>query len=219
MSIYHLPNSELISLGHQTLINSQTSPLKEAVARVGYNKAAFKKARKLLDTFDDDVKRRYSELGLQMIATEKLHEAREAFHRKTYMPHVTIARLEFGKNGTLEHLGITGSRPTRLGDYIHEARRFYRTIAGDKKLQKTFAFRGVTAETVRQARADLDELETLSYKQEQQKAAAQEATRRRNKSRRAFADWLSKYRKFARIAMTEEPELLEQIGIKVPSGR
>jgi hypothetical protein len=34
---------------------------------------------------------------------------------------------------------------------------------------------------------------------------------------RAFADWLADYRKFARVALSDQPDLLEQLGITVRS--
>ena len=53
--------------------------------------------------------------------------------------------------------------------------------------------------------------------QEREKAEAQQATRARNDARRAFVDWLSDYQSFARVALSDQPDHLEQLGVAVPA--
>jgi hypothetical protein len=79
------------------------------------------------------------------------------------------------------------------------------------------AERGVDAETVTQAQTSLDQLESLDQQQEREKAEAQQATRDRDDARRVFSDWLADYRKFARVALSDQPEFLEQLDITVPA--
>jgi hypothetical protein len=57
----------------------------------------------------------------------------------------------------------------------------------------------------------------LNQTQEREKAEAQQATRDRNDARRAFVDWLSGYQSFARVALSDQPDHLEQLGVAVPS--
>ena len=66
-------------------------------------------------------------------------------------------------------------------------------------------------------RTALDELVRLDRVQEREKSEAQEATRQRDDVRRAFADWLSDYQKFAKIALRETPDLAEQLSVPAPS--
>lgn len=104
-----------------------------------------------------------------------------------------------------------------LRKYLREAHHFYDTIVGDDTLTQPLAARGVTAEVLSQAQADLQQLEALEQTQEAEKSEAQQATRTRNEARRAFADWLAEYQKFARVALNDQPDLLEQLGITVRS--
>lgn len=132
------------------------------------------------------------------------------------MPHVKMARIVFDE-ATQARLGITGSRPKAFGPYVQEARRFYKTLDGDEALRSTMAERGVDAETVSQALTVLDQLEALDQAQEREKAEAQQATRDRDDARRSFADWLADYQKFARLALSDQPDLAEQLGLTVRS--
>jgi hypothetical protein len=153
MSIYQLSNDELLTLGTRILENAQAPPIQEAMARVGYDEAAFQRGQALRDAFADAVQTRQTEYGEQIGATEALNDAWDAFHSQTYMPHVTIARLVFdGQVGTIRRLGVDGIRPNAFDAYLQEARRFYDTIAGDGALQAALAERGVDDATVTQAR-------------------------------------------------------------------
>jgi hypothetical protein len=218
MSVYQLSNDELLTLGTRILDNSQAPPIQDAMATVGYDEAAFQRGQALRDAFAAALQARQSEYGEQITATEALNDAWDAFHSQTYMPHVTIARLVFDdSSGTIRRLGIDGIRPEAFDAYLQEAQRFYTTIAGDADVQAALAERGVDEAAVTQAQADLDQLEALDQTQEREIAEAQQATRARNDARRAFADWLADYQKFARVALAAQPELLEQLGLTIRS--
>jgi hypothetical protein len=219
MSIYQLPNDELLTLGARVLENSQKPPIKKAMATVGYDEAAFEKGRTLLDAFEQAVQHRQTEYGEQLSATDAVNDAWDAFHGETYMPHVRIARVVFEDEGTRSRLGITGDRPQGFAEYVQEARRFYDTIANDDTLQSKMAERGVDAEAVSKAQESLDQLVSLNQTQEREKAEAQQATRARDDARRAFVDWLSDYQSFARVALSDQPDHLEQLGVAVPSAQ
>lgn len=216
MSVYQLSNDELLTLGARILETATKPPIQDAMAAMGYDEAALQQGRTLLDSFEQAVQTRQEEYGEQLSATDAVNDAWDAFHAQTYMPHVKIARVVFD-DGTLERLGITGVRPKAFGPYVQEARRFYDTLAGDEELQSAMAERGVDGETVTRAQNDLDQLEALDQTQEREKAEAQQATRARNDARRSFADWLADYRKFARVALSDQPDLLEQLGLTVPA--
>lgn len=216
MSVYQLSNDELLTLGARILDTATKPPIQDAMAAMGYDEAALQEGRTLLDSFEEAVQTRQEEYGEQRSATDALNDAWDAFHAQTYMPHVKIARVIFDR-ATEERLGITGIRPKAFGPYVQEARRFYDTVAGDEELQSAMAERGVDAETVSRAQNDLDQLEALDQQQEREKAETQQATRDRNDARRAFADWVSDYRKLARIALSDQPDLLEQLGLTIPA--
>lgn len=216
MSLYQLSHDELLTTGALTLENAAQPPIQEAMTQMGYDETALQEGQSLHDAYAASVQARQAEYGEQQSATDALNDAWDAFHSQTYMPHVKITRL-LVDDGTQARLGITGDRPDAFPAYVQEARRFYDTIAGDEALQTTLAERGITAESVTEAQSALEQLESLDQTQEREKAEAQQATRDRNDARRAFTDWLSNYHQFARIALADQPELLEQLGIAVDS--
>ena len=216
-SPYTLSDNDLLTLGQQAIDNSLGTPaVLDAVTPFGYDEAALQEGQALLDAFDAAVQTRRNEAGEQVRATDELNEAWDAFHEKTYMPNVLVAGILFD-DGTQRRLGIDGQRPRAFSDYLQEARGFYGTVQGDADLQATLAGRGLTAERMTAAQEDVQALEDLNQAQEREKTEAQEATRQRDDERRAFADWLTQYQKFARVALRDQPDLAEQLGISAPS--
>ena len=216
-SPYTLSDNDLLTLGAQAIDNSlRDSVLLDAVTPYGYDQAAFQEGRALLSSFDASVQIRRHEYGEQKRATDVLNDAWDAFHEKTYMPNVAVARVLFD-DGTQRRLGIDGRRPRAFNDYLQEARGFYKTALLDPDLLAVLAEHGVTAERMKAAQEEVEALERLNQQQEHEKNEAQDATRLRDDERRAFADWLARYQQLARVALRNQPDLTEQLGLTAPS--
>ena len=218
-SPYLLTDNELLTLGEQAIENSLSDgTIAEAVAPFGYGKDALRRGRSLLDRFRDRVDEKRREYGEQVSATRALEEAWDAFHTKVYMPDVAVGRVVFkGEDGPRRRLRLVGGRADGFDEYVQDARVFYETLQNDEALQARMTERGVPPSEVAADKEKLDELARLDRVQEREKSEAQQATRRRDDARRAFADWLSDYQKFAKVALRETPDLAEQLGMPAPS--
>jgi hypothetical protein len=60
---------------------------------------------------------------------------------------------------------------------------------------------------------DVEEVENLHIKQLSEKSAAQQATQKRDEAFDELCDWYSDFRGIARIALYDDPQLLEALGI------
>ena len=63
----------------------------------------------------------------------------------------------------------------------------------------------------------VNEIEKLDSLQENIKGGAQTFTKTRNKKVKALEDWVGQAKKFARLACSDQPQLLEKLGITVES--
>lgn len=214
-SVYRLSDNRLLTLAARTIINSRNAAsIREAVAVYGYDDSAFSEAESLLEAFEQAVREKQDTYGRKYSATEALNDAWDVLHEKTYMPHVTIARMIFKNDeGVRRRLGLTGRRARTFESWLSEARRFYRALLADVALMQKIAERGITEEKLQDALEELDELEMMDHQQEKLKARAQDATRRRDNKRRALANWLSDYQKIVRIALADRPDLTEQFNL------
>jgi hypothetical protein len=214
MSVFQLSDDALILLANRIVENTLASPeVRDAMLAFGYDEAALQEGRALADVFSTTVRVRQDKHGRQVNATAAVGEAWDAFHTRTYMPHVTIARITFRDKGTLRRLGVNGPRSRRFAEYLKEARRFYTLLAEDNELLSAMSARGVTAERITEAVQALDALEALDQRKEDLKGRRQQSTRKRNDERRALAEWVSAYQKIARHALRDTPDYIEQFGV------
>ncbi len=214
MSVFLMQDDALILLGNRVVENTLASPeVFAAMSAFGFDEASMQEGKALVDVLAETVLVRQNKYGQQLSATAAVGEAWDAFHSRTYMPHVTIARLTFSDRGTRRRLGILGHRPRRFANYLKEARRFYAQLKGDDDLLQAMATRGITAEKIDAAVDQLNALEALDQKKEEMKGRRQQSTRKRNDERRALAEWISAFQHIARYALADYPDYLEQFGL------
>lgn len=214
MSVFQMQDDALILLANRIVDNTLASPeVLEAMGVFGYDEASMQEGRALAEVLAETVRVRQDKYGQQIGATAAVNEAWDAFQSRTYMPHVTIARITFRDRGTRRRLGVSGFRPRRFASYLKEARRFYAQLKGDEELRSAMADRGITEEKIDEAIAALNALERLDQKKEEMKGRRQQSTRKRNDERRALAEWVSAFQQIAKHALRDQPDYLEQFGL------
>lgn len=135
--------------------------------------------------------------------------------KQRYMRHLKIARLAFGGNrGIEEILQIRGKRKTDLDGWLYQVHTFYVRIEGYTEEMVRY---NVTAEELAQTGTMAEALYTGKQQQLQKKGEAQHATHQRDEARKALKVWMSRFKKTARIALQDEPQLLEVLGMQVVS--
>ena len=72
---------------------------------------------------------------------------------------------------------------------------------------------GVTEQKLKAGLAEVKALEAANLAQEKEKGEAQAATQKRDAAMDELQDWLSDYLGIAKIALEENPQLLEGLGI------
>ena len=92
MSVFQMQDDALILLVNRIAENSVASPeVLSALAGFGYDEVSMQEGKALADVLAETVRTRQKKYGQQISATAAVGEAWDAFHSRTYMPHVTIA--------------------------------------------------------------------------------------------------------------------------------
>lgn len=135
--------------------------------------------------------------------------------KNRYMRHLKIARLAFGGNrGVEEILQIRGKRKADMDSWLDQVHTFYSKI---EAYNEEIVRYNVTAEELVQTGAMAEALYTSRQQQLQKKGDAQHATHQRDEARKALRIWISRFRKASRLALQDDPQLLEVLGIQVVS--
>ena len=134
-----------------------------------------------------------------------------------YRQHVKRARLAFEDNrGIRQQLQLNGKRKTDTLGQLDQIYAFYSKVEG---FLAGITQYNVTAEELAQTKAMVEALYAGRQQQLQNQGEAQDATQKRDEKRRQLKTWMAQFRKAARLALHDEPQLLEVLGIKVPSQR
>lgn len=169
---------------------------------------SLKEELQLLDSVKQD------KYGQQLTSTDSMYAQRQEIVA-LYRQHVKRAKLVFeGQRGVLEQLQIAGALKTDTHGLLNQIYNFYSKI---ESFAEEMAKYNVNPEELAQTKAMVEALFTARQQQIQCKGDAQDATHKRNAKLKELRSWMTQFRKVARIALADEPQLLESLGIVVPT--
>ncbi|MDF9799381.1 Na+/phosphate symporter [Catalinimonas alkaloidigena] len=149
-----------------------------------------------------------------MARTDSIYAQQKEIMQR-YTRHCKKARLAFeGQRGILEQLQLPGKRKGDIHGLMSQINAFYSKI--EQYAEQISKF-DISQEEVAQTKAMLEALAAARLQQIESKGEAQHATHQRDASRKELRKWMAQFRKVARIALADEPQLLESLGIVVPT--
>jgi hypothetical protein len=198
------------------LTNAQEhADIAAALEAYGYDAATLAEGQALLDTARDLYDAQIREYGEQHAATQAFVDASEAAD-KVYGDHRRLAKLAFKSDAQRQtDLHLNEHKPRAFNPWYQQARHFYTALLADSEAQTALARFNVTADDLSAAQAQVEGVASLNNAQEQEKGEAQAATQERDAAIEALDDWLADFRVVARIALEDDPQLMEALHMGV----
>ncbi|WPP52793.1 hypothetical protein [Catalinimonas niigatensis] len=138
--------------------------------------------------------------------------------KSLYKDHLTIARFAFRTDAYMQaQLHLKGKRKTDWAGWTAQVQHFYNRIEAEG--MAAMKKHGAKAEELVQGKAMADALRATHQDKQSITADAQSATQRRDEVLKAMNRWVSDFKKVAQVALQDDPQLLEALGILVPSVR
>ena len=135
---------------------------------------------------------------------------------KAYMRHLKLARIALrGNKSTNEALQLSGERKQAFPGWVQQAKAFYTNALASPEAIAALTKLNTPEAALVAASAELEEVEKKYNKQLQDKGEAQAATNTRDEALDVLEEWMSAYIAIARVALEDEPQLLEMLGIVV----
>lgn len=133
--------------------------------------------------------------------------------KDAYDEHLTLARLAFKQNrGLRKALGLDDAYPKRRAALVEQIANFYTLLLPHHEVVERY---GLTRAEIEQAQAAMVAFVEAQQQQTQRKGEAQAATQQRNQALKNLQQWVRGYRAIVRVALAEEPQLLEALGVLV----
>ncbi len=207
--------SRTIFQSRHAIENAMNHPeLLEKLSLFNYGPKTLKKGRILCEQANLLHLSKQEKYGSQYDATDSLEEEITAI-KAIYDEHVTLANLAFkGKRGMLEKLQLNGPRKRSIDEWMAQAIAFYSRSA---EIEEAMGRYGISPEVLNQSKAMAEALFAKRQQQMRKRGEAQSATQKRDEAIQALNKWMSDFRQVARVALQDNPQLLEALGIKVPS--
>ena len=188
--------------------------LRKPLAKYSYDRAKLLTGQAFLDKVVTLQSTKDDTFGAQKDATDAIAHRWNAL-KPRFTEHRQLARMAFKKQrGVLTQLKVDTRLKTSFSGWMAQATAFYSKIGQHSKGIGRY---GVTPEVLQETHTHLAELLALYDQQSQRKAEAQNTTEQRNRTMKELDAWMSEFYQIAKIALKDEPQLLEMLGVVVPA--
>ncbi len=132
----------------------------------------------------------------------------------TYSLHRKKAKVIFKNDQQiLERLALTGSLPSAYVSWLETVKKFYKEVLKHGDLQTKLSRLKITAEELNATNTLIDELEAARAEYLREKGESQDATEAKDTAFAELDDWMSEFYAVAKIAMEDNIQLLEALGL------
>lgn len=191
-------------------VNAQEQ-IASAMVEIGYDDAIIAEGRSLLE----ETLKNYQ--GNKAEAAERSDSYDSFIHLwdelvDIYSTHRKKAKVVFrNKHAILEQLRVNTSAPSTFVGWIQVVKSFYEELSKDEELQKGVARLNFTISDITSSLLKLEKLEKARADYMKEKGESQNATQLKDESFRNLDRWMSDFFAVARIALEDNPQLLEAL--------
>jgi len=188
--------------------------LQEAMAAYGYDATRMLEGRALREQALGLVQQQRARLGAQLAATDARAAAQAQAHA-IYMRHVGVARVALrGDRGATQALDLAGRKRSK-SSWLMQAQQFYANLLDDAAIVAKLAGFGLAPAQIAAGQQLVAAVAAGDVAQQSRKSIAQETMKMRDATLEALNDWMRDFLAIARIALAEQPQTLERLGIIV----
>ena len=136
----------------------------------------------------------------------------------TFKKHRDITLKFFRKDPeVLLTLGVKGRFPQRYNDFFDATHHFYSTIQNNAAIQQKVQLIKITPEVVTECLAKHQDLLNKRSDYDREEGETQDATQTKNAALIELDEWMDEFDRIAEVALYDQPQLLEVLGIFVRS--
>ncbi|WP_287127987.1 hypothetical protein [Candidatus Cyanaurora vandensis] len=204
---------------YQTALTNATSSseVQTALAEFGYDAQKLQVGQALYDQAFSTQMQQQKEYGEQHKATQQLNQLWETADT-SYMRFVQTARVAFKNDPSAQlQLALNGRRKTTIAGWLLQASLLYTHALASPAFLASLNNYGITAEKLQTGQAQLQAVAGAKAAQEKEKGEAQAATQTRDGALEALEEWMDDFLDIARIALIEQAQFLEILGLKQSS--
>lgn len=216
MNAKRMTKDELLYQCNLRITNSlNDAAIAAAVANFGYPAEKLNEGKALLDeavALSEAFTREHKEVDA---AFDEKNDLKERAH-KTYANFIRLGKVALKNHPKgMAVLEINASKATTMSGWLKQTRSFYNNLLNNADWTTAYGNFGITPEAIQ---SGLDEVNLVEQQLEvimREKGDAQNATQQRDAKLEELTNWVNDYETIAKIALEDQPQLLEKLGIVV----
>ncbi len=216
----NLKNSEaaILEKYRVAFANAEAMPqIATAIAEYGYEAETMTQGKALYTAAQNAYDQNKTEDAESLVA-HNIFEEKRSIVANIYAEHRKKAKAAFRNDAnTLIELAITGTLSNVYVKWLETAKRFYLVALARTDIQTKLNRFKITVEDLTAVNTKIAELETARNNYMREKGESQDATKVKNAALIQIDDWMSKFYEIAKIALEDQPQLLEALGVIVRS--
>ncbi|MCK4919883.1 MAG: hypothetical protein KAS71_02480 [Bacteroidales bacterium] len=131
---------------------------------------------------------------------------------KVYSKHRKKVKVIFrNESATLEKLSVDTPAPETFVNWIQSVKGFYNELISDPELQKRVLRLRITSTEIQNSLGLIEKLEQSRANYMREKGESQDATQLKDRAFAKIDDWMMDFYAVARIALEDNPQLLEAL--------
>lgn len=208
--------NEFLTSANTIIHNTKNDPeILSKVAKFGYSLEKILEGEQLLRQAEELNKNSISKKGDKENLTDEFNKIyKEA--KMVYSNFRKVAKAIFLKEkGKLEQLGLNDKVPQSYAGFISKCNILFENSLSDEEIKNRLAEYGYNEEKITKEREKINQLIEIYLRKESAKGDAQQLTVEKGKAFEKLHRWISQYIKIARIALSDNRETIEKLGIKI----
>lgn len=206
----------IVSAGN-LFTNAATPAIAEKMLDYGYTPEKMAIGHDLYTESSAAVESQKKEYGEQYAATEAFNNMWKTV-KAGYMKVVKVARIALREDyESIKLLQLFKKRERSYAKWLLQARQFLNLVNTNQKIIDALMEYNMVGRKITDVITGLDQLEESAKVQNKETGEAQSATKKRDELLDKLDDWLTGFVGIARIALEDDPQLIEMLDIKEES--
>jgi hypothetical protein len=208
-----LSEAETLEMYRVSLTNAENqSQIASIIAEFGYDAPAIQKGKDLLAETRLAFNTNKREDDETLVAYKRFSILKDQL-ATVYALHRKKARVVFYNDVTTQSkLDIIGSMPKAYVNWLEAVIKFYEVLAADAEIQSKLARLKITPANIASSKQMISDLQMARAEYLREKGESQDTTNKKDASFAKIDSWMREFYAISRIALEENPQLLESMG-------
>lgn len=197
------------------IFNSRKPEIAPLLETLGVDSAYLDNRETLYNEVINLLENQKKEQQEESLAYDNFYEAKSDCEEKYKRNRKIIKMASRSDKNLQDRIKIYVRRERNIEEWLKQTIEFYNLVLNESDFLNSFSRFGITTDKLTEDKQAIESLKSLRNEAMSEKGQSQEATRLRNAKMEELEDYCYELKTLATIALEDQPQLLEELGILV----